>query len=200
MKRVRQLHIASRIINHRRKRFASVIDGFRDLPGARFLQSFLFWLFITVQYFYRRSVTTTLRSRLQSRVWNASCQNDHVRYVKRYAGTRQDQFARPRLIKESSQGRQGAANEHRCRRVAGGPFDLRGTLAEPLGLEAHSCLLALDSFLTFSTIRDRRIFSRPRQHPRRSDFLRLWDTCTTNSTVSTCINHENRFPLRIRNT
>jgi len=105
-----------------------------------------------------------------------------------------------RLIKEWSQERQGAANEHRCRRVAGGPFDLRGTLAEPLGLEAHYCLLALDSFLTFSTIRDRRIFSRPRQHPRRPDFLRLWDTCITNSTVSTCINHENRFPLRIWNT
>lgn len=93
-----------------------------------------------------------------------------------------------------------AANEHHCRRVAGGPFDLRGTLAGPLGLEAHSCLLALStSFLTFSTVHVRGILSRPRQHPRRSDFLRLWDTCTANSSVSTCINHENRFPPRARN-
>lgn len=132
----------------------------------------------------------------KSTVLKRSLARNNKRHARTHART-----ARPicsiRLIKESSRGRQGAADEHRCRRVAGGPFDLRGTLAEPLGLEARSCLLALDSFLTFSTVRDRRIFSRPRQHPRRSDFLRLWDTCTANSTVSTCINHENRFPHRV---
>lgn len=37
----------------------------------------------------------------------------------------------------------GSVNEHHCRRVAGGPFDLRGTLAGPYGPSA--------SFLTFST-------------------------------------------------
>jgi len=144
----------------------------------------------------------TLQSRLQCHVRDANVVlKDYWREI--LCETIRGHSARPvcstRLIKESSQERQGATDEHRCRRVAGGPFDLRGTLVEPLGLEAHSCLLALDSFLTFSTVRDRRIFSRPRQHLRRSDFLRLWDTCTANSTVSTCINHENRFPPRVWN-
>lgn len=51
-----------------------------------------------------------------------------------------------RLIRRSRRRHGGTANEHHCRRVAGGPFDLRGTLAGPLGLEARSCLLALDFF------------------------------------------------------
>lgn len=76
-----------------------------------------------------------------------------------------------RLIKDPWIMCDGAVNEHHCRRVAGGPFDLRGTLAEPLGLEVHSCLLALDSFLTFSMVHEieESFFSTPAVYPRRFD-------------------------------
>jgi len=56
-----------------------------------------------------------------------------------------------------------------------------------------SWLSTLSSHSRQSTI-EGSFLETPAVSSRRFDFLRLWDTCTANSSVSTCINHQNEFP------
>ena len=100
------------------------------------------------------SSSYTLQSRLQCHVRDANVVlKDYWREI--LCETIRGHSARPvcstRLIKESSQERQGATDEHRCRRVAGGPFDLRGTLWA-LRLTLGSWLSTLSSHSRWSAI------------------------------------------------